>query len=147
MPEDGPDREFYAVDESGSKFTILVVDEEPSIVALLSAMLRLNGYNTIEAQSLREALKFAGNNIIPIDLVLTDVAIGAESGPDLVDQLRLDHPSLPVLYMSAFIDGPAIRIELLRQAEESVFLPFGKASLKEAVALSMRGGNHLRAGA
>lgn len=55
--------------------TILVVDDEPSIVKLCRALLQPEGYTILEADGSSEALKICAKHDGPIDLLLTDLIL------------------------------------------------------------------------
>jgi two-component system OmpR family response regulator len=78
---------------------ILVVDDEPHIAALLSATLRLIGYDVATATSGEQALCRAGET--DPDLVVLDVMLPDLDGREVARRLRADRPDLPVLFLTA----------------------------------------------
>ena len=42
------------------------------------------------------------------DLLLTDVAMPGISGPELADRVRIDRPSLPIVFFSGYADPDAV---------------------------------------
>lgn len=82
--------------------TILVVDDEPSLLTLIAHILEARGYFVLQAlsaeQALEVALRFKGR----IDMLVTDVMMPGITGKQLSERLKEDHPSLPVLYVSGF---------------------------------------------
>ena len=71
---------------SAQSTTVLVVDDEPSILLLCRVNLELEGFTVLEASSLEAArdLLAAGH----IDVLLVDVHVGKGDGRDLVRELR-----------------------------------------------------------
>jgi DNA-binding NtrC family response regulator len=55
--------------------TILVVDDEPSIVKLCRALLQPEGYTILEADGSSDALKICAKHEGPIDVLLTDLVL------------------------------------------------------------------------
>lgn len=55
--------------------TILVVDDEPSIIALCQAMLEETGCTVLGAEGSSDALKLLTQHTEPIDLLLTDLVL------------------------------------------------------------------------
>lgn len=55
--------------------TILVVDDEPSIIKLCRALLQPEGYTILEADGSSEALKICSKHEGPIDVLLTDLVL------------------------------------------------------------------------
>ena len=80
--------------------TILVVDDEAPIPALVGEM--LDGYRILTALNAGEAVRIATSYVGPIHLLLTDVVMPGPSGRELARQLRLQRPEMKVLYMTAF---------------------------------------------
>jgi two-component system response regulator AtoC len=76
---------------------ILIVDDEPSVLFTLGELLGERGHETVKARSAEEALA----RVDGVDLVLTDLEMGATSGLDLLRQLREREPALPVILLTA----------------------------------------------
>lgn len=82
--------------------TILLVDDEPEILAMAREMLEGQGYLILDALNAEEAVRVATAHGGPIHLLLTDVVMPGASGPDLAQVLSLQRPELRVLFMSTF---------------------------------------------
>jgi CheY-like chemotaxis protein len=82
--------------------TILLVDDEPDILAIAREMLEGEGYEILDALNAEEAVRVAAGHAGPIHLLLTDVVMPGASGQDLAQLLGLQRPDLRVLYMSSF---------------------------------------------
>ncbi len=82
--------------------TILLVDDEPEILALAREMLESEGYEVLDALNAEEAVRVAASHAGSIHLLLTDVVMPGASGQDLAQLLGLQRPDLRVLYMSSF---------------------------------------------
>ncbi|HWR53844.1 MAG TPA: response regulator [Bryobacteraceae bacterium] len=87
-----------------SRTTILVVDDEPALVALVRTMLWRAGYNILEAGSGEEALRIAAEEQGLIKLLLTDVLMPEMNGYELAAKLRKSRPEMKVLFMSGYRD-------------------------------------------
>jgi CheY-like chemotaxis protein len=85
--------------------TILVVDDEPMILELITTILRTAGFAVLTASSGASALSVAQPHRDEIRLLITDVAMPGMDGPTLARLLTADTPELPVLYMSGTYDG------------------------------------------
>ena len=81
---------------------VLVVDDEPSVLAVTARILRDAGYVAVEAPSAREALRLLEQGDPPISLVLTDVVMPETDGRVLGRLMAERYPGIPVAYMSAF---------------------------------------------
>jgi two-component system, OmpR family, response regulator len=78
---------------------LLVVDDEPDIVELLSASLRYAGFEVVGATSGRQALAEA-RRFRP-ELILLDVMMPDVDGFEVVKRLRGDGARTPVLFLTA----------------------------------------------
>lgn len=82
--------------------TILVVDDEADVLAIVREMLDEQGYQTLDALNAEEAVRVATAHTGPIHLLLTDIVMPGASGHDLAQQLGIQRPEMKVLYMTAF---------------------------------------------
>jgi len=78
---------------------LLVVEDEPTILELLSGSLRFAGFDVLTAASGREALRLAGAS--RPDLILLDVMLPDGDGFDVVRTLRAGGPRVPVIFLTA----------------------------------------------
>lgn len=81
---------------------ILIVDDEPYILRILSFKLRRAGYATLEAVSAEEARGLLAEH--PVDLMLLDVALAtATNGFEFAESLREDPrtAALPIVMLTA----------------------------------------------
>jgi DNA-binding NtrC family response regulator len=92
------------------KKTILVVDDDPKILAFVSGLLREDdSYNVLTASSGSNGLEQSRNFKGDIQLLLSDFEMpGGMSGTDLATVMTIDRPNLRVLLMSGFQGGTLI---------------------------------------
>lgn len=93
------DGEVFA---GGHGETILVVEDEASILKLVQRILADLKYRVLTAQSPEEALRLAAENPGEISLLLTDVIMPEMNGRELSERLRALHPKLRCVYMSGY---------------------------------------------
>ncbi len=79
-------------------FRLLVVDDEPAIRELTSAMLAEEGYEVLTAEDGQEALELLPR--FHLDLVITDLRMPRLSGFELLEIMRERYPRLPVIAVS-----------------------------------------------
>jgi len=79
---------------------ILIVDDEVNVRKLYSEELRDEGYQTVSASTVAEALE-AVERENP-DLVILDIKLGEESGIDALMRIVKQHKGLPVILNSAY---------------------------------------------
>ena len=85
--------------------TILLVDDEEGVRKLLSAILKSNGYDVLDANNGSAALAAYEKNAHKIDLVVTDIVMPQMTGFELGRQLGARSPALKILYMSGYRDN------------------------------------------
>ena len=85
--------------------TILVVDDNEAILAVVTAILRRASFHVLSARDGAGAIELAGRTEGKIDLLLSDVDMPRMSGPDLGQALKKIRPDLHVMLMSGGLDG------------------------------------------
>ena len=123
----GVRRTAAAVSEPAGRETILVVEDEPSLLALVGLMLQRLGYRVLAAARPSEALRLAKEHDGELHLIITDVLMPEMNGPTLARQVAALHPAIRCLFMSGYMD------DVLHQGvvEENVHLiqkPFSMQS-------------------
>ena len=82
--------------------TVLVVEDEPSVLKLARRFLEDQGYRVLSTSVPAEALRLCEQHPETIHLLLTDVIMPEMNGPELAGRLRDIRPGLRVLYMSGY---------------------------------------------
>jgi CheY-like chemotaxis protein len=82
--------------------TILVVEDEPALLALDKTMLEKLGYRVLTAGTPSEAFKLAEEHINEINLLITDVIMPEMNGQKLAQQLQSLYPDIKVLFISGY---------------------------------------------
>jgi two-component system, OmpR family, response regulator len=108
---------------------LLVVDDEPNIVELLSASLRYAGFDVATARSGTEAVRVAAE--FQPDLLVLDVMMPGMNGFDVVRRLRGDGRRVPVLFLTARDSTEDKITGLTLGGDDYVTKPF---SLEEVIA-------------
>jgi hypothetical protein len=86
--------------DGGKGATILVVDDEAEVRALIREVLTLNGYTVIDTGDPVEARRIAESQ--PIQLLLTDVVMPIMNGIELAQRVEAASPATKVLLMSGY---------------------------------------------
>src|SRR3712207_2020290 len=84
---------------------VLVVDDDPLVLAGTAAMVEDLGHSTVKESSGAAALDVL-NSGAEVDLVITDHAMPGMSGAELARRIRRSWPSLPVLVASGYAELP-----------------------------------------
>ncbi|NOU49841.1 sigma-54-dependent Fis family transcriptional regulator [Pseudoalteromonas sp. JBTF-M23] len=82
-----------------SNNTILLVDDDTSLIELLAMRLEANNYHVLAAHRGTQALQLLQQN--SIDLVVTDLRMANMDGFELFENIKKNHIGLPVIMMSA----------------------------------------------
>ena len=112
--------------------TMLVVEDEASVLNILYKNLTKVGYevytakNGIEALKVFNKCKYENKNI---DLLITDIVMPKMNGKDLYNQLKLISPSLKVLYISGYTDNAIVHNGVLYNNVNFLQKPFNSTDL------------------
>ena len=89
--------------ETPEKRVIFVVEDEPTLRALVRRVLERGGYEVIEAASGLAALELWNQKKSHVDLLLTDMVMpDGISGRQLAEKLKIDNPHLKVIYTTGY---------------------------------------------
>jgi two-component system, cell cycle sensor histidine kinase and response regulator CckA len=113
--------------------TVLVVEDESAVRALVCAALEQHGYTVLQATGGDAALQVSSAHPGPIDLVVTDLVMPGMSGRQLAGQLSQVRPQARVLYMSGYTDDVALRHGLVDRTVPYLQKPFTPAALAQKV--------------
>ena len=83
--------------------TVLVVEDEDGLRAVIRRLLQDEGYSVLEAPNGARALQLLAHGADrEVGLVLTDLRMPVMDGRQLASALARLHPSLPIVFMSGF---------------------------------------------
>ncbi|RYD72967.1 MAG: response regulator [Verrucomicrobiaceae bacterium] len=110
---------------------VLAVDDEPSVLEVLSLFLCEDGHQVETAASGEEALMHFQNSTW--DVVLTDRIMPGMTGDQLVRAIRELAPQMPVVMVTGFIDA-ASALEMEKSGVDVIVRkPFTLASLRNGI--------------
>jgi DNA-binding response OmpR family regulator len=115
---------------------VLIVEDHELIGSSLRRALRANGYQTTVAATMAAATDAIA--AWPPDLVVCDLGLPDGDGLDLVDQLRVRHPRLPVVVLTARDEEADVVACLSAGAVDYVTKPFRLAELLARIAAHLR---------
>ena len=114
---------------------VLVVDDEPNILATLGPLLRAQGYHVATAATGRAALDELDRDAP--DLVVLDLGLPDVDGVDLCAAIR-GHVAAPIIILSARGDEPGKVRALDAGADDYVTKPFGADELLARIRAALR---------
>ena len=104
----------------------LVVDDDPIVRRFISAVLRMGGFQVLEAPDATQALVVFQAGGFAVDLVITDVQMPGMNGCDLARKLLAARPNLPILLVSGSHSESPASLPLLQK-------PFRPSRLLDAL--------------
>jgi CheY-like chemotaxis protein len=136
-----PEGELVGIDEQkpvpsqvprGSAERILLVDDTDSVRMMVREMLVEAGYQVVEAVNAQQAL-LELHSTREVDLLLSDVGLPGMNGRELADAARVLRPHLPVLFVTGYTEGAAVRNEFLGTGMSLLPKPFSVIELLRSV--------------
>ena len=125
--------------------TVLVVDDEPEIRKLVTAMLTRNGYRVLSADTGQNAIRLFKSNP-EVALLLTDVVAPGMSGPMIADEIAALRPDIKVLFMSGYDSTQVVQRYVVEKGYSLLVKPFSMIQLEQKIR-EVLGGTTLTSGA
>ena len=97
-----------SLSNQSAKPLILVVDDKRSFRALVCEFLQNAGYETVDAASAKDAPGLFLVSKSRVSALVTDMVLRGESGWSLAQRMRAQVPSLPIVFMSGYIDEATV---------------------------------------
>lgn len=113
--------------------TILVVDDEESILKVSKDFLVRLGYKVLSTKNCNEAVETYTNNTHQIDLVLLDIIMPGKDGLETLQELKKINPHVKVLFFSGFSKNKKINEVLEEGVVEFIEKPFNMNLLSAIV--------------
>ncbi len=127
------------------KETILLVEDEPTILMMAALMLEEQGYTLLTAGTAVEAIRLFKEQTGRIHLLVTDVVMPDMNGRDLVTKLRSINPLLKCLFMSGYTADVIAPNGVLDEGVNFIQKPFSLSDLANKVRKALDGGERVKA--
>ena len=118
--------------------TILVVDDQDGVRALIRRELSEHGHTVLEAADGADALHLVRRRNGAVDVILSDVVMPQMNGPELATHIGVEFPDVPVILMSAFTPAGVAHVGLSETLVPVLQKPFEPAQLTELVDLALQ---------
>jgi DNA-binding NtrC family response regulator len=82
--------------------TILVVEDDPSVLTLIDRLLTAHQHTVLAAHDPDDAAFVLAEHGRPLDLLLTDIILPGQSGVDYAHAMKAAHPALKVVFMTGW---------------------------------------------
>jgi signal transduction histidine kinase/CheY-like chemotaxis protein len=124
---------------AGAGQVVLVVDDDPAVLMLVSEVLGDLGYGTIEAGDGPSGLEIVDSDA-RIDLVVTDVGLpGGMNGRQVADAVRARRPGMKVLFITGYGENAAIGTGRPERGTDVMTKPFSVSALAAKVEAILNG--------
>lgn len=121
---------------------ILLVDDDVSLLQIISEHLHLEGFDAVLSPSAPIALEFLQE--LPIDLVVVDIFMPDQDGMETISEIRARWPQLPIIAMSGGwrTISPDTILETAKAlgAKAALTKPFDRATLVKTIRAALRPG-------
>jgi two-component system, OmpR family, copper resistance phosphate regulon response regulator CusR len=105
-----------------SQVLILIAEDENRLAAFVEKGLKKSGYETVWAADGVQAVHLI--EAAPVDLVLLDLGLPLKDGWTVLREVRLRHPMLPIIVVTAMTDERDRTAVLAAGANDYVMKPF-----------------------
>jgi signal transduction histidine kinase/ActR/RegA family two-component response regulator len=113
--------------------TVLLVEDDEGVRSVIRRGLAAYGYAVLEAGRAEEALALCAARKEPIHLLISDVILPGMGGREMAEKAVEVRPDMKVLFVSGFIDDPALRHRLRVGRVEFLQKPFSARDLAQKV--------------
>ena len=128
-PEEAENHEADTSPASGGTETIMLVEDEVSILNLNKTVLERSGFRVLAARTPTEALAMAERHGHPIHILVTDVVMPEMNGKELKTRIQILKPDIKVLYISGYPDNVIVHRGILERDVSFLQKPYTIDSL------------------
>ncbi|HEY9162136.1 MAG TPA: PAS domain S-box protein [Desulfomonilia bacterium] len=127
------DKKSLIVQDARGYETILLVEDEPSILSITKQLLEELGYHVLPASAPDEAILTAKNHSGKIHLLLTDIVMPGMNGRDLENKLVSIDPGIKSLFMSGYFGVAVDDHDIIDKEVNFIQKPFSRHDLAAKV--------------
>jgi PAS domain S-box-containing protein len=127
-----PDMDFPQI-HSPNGLTVLVVEDEPSLMEMVLQILNVLGHKAYSTNNPDEALTLAKTHASEISILLTDVIMPSMNGKALSEEIRTFIPGIKTLFMSGYTADVIAEQGVLQKGISFIQKPFTIKSLEAAI--------------
>lgn len=84
--------------------SVLIIDDEEKLLHLLSRIIKLEGFEVLEAGNLKAGYKLVEKE--SVDVILCDVKLPDGNGVDFVREIKISHPGIEIILLTAYGNIP-----------------------------------------
>ncbi len=113
--------------------TILVVEDEASVLRIARHFLEEAGYRVLSAADGPSACELASRYPGAIDLLLVDVIMPGMNGHEVAARVSQARPGIKILYVSGYTDNPTLRQSIFAREVNFLQKPYQQHSLAQSI--------------
>jgi len=116
---------------------ILIIDDNVEIASVLQELLEIEGYRVTMAGDGNDG--YSAYLDFKPDLVITDIQMPGRNGFELMEEIRMHHPKMKTIYMSAAMAQFRLLLEEEKERYQADFLakPFARKELMSLVSKNL----------
>ncbi len=126
-------------DSRGRGEEILVIEDDPSVLAFAGTALQANGYTVLTAASAMEARVMFHEHQDSLDLIFSDVVLPDKNGLDLVSEFESEKQGIRVLMTSGYMDENSLSRIIRDNNHRFLPKPYAMKDLLETVRILLDG--------
>jgi CheY-like chemotaxis protein len=134
-PERRPGQAIFPV----STETVMVVEDDTGIRAMITRHLAASGYRVLSACNGDEALALVHKNPEPVRLLITDVIMPLMGGRELAERMAEIYPGLCILFMSGYTDNSIVHHGVLEPGIKFIQKPFSMVDFMRKIREVLKG--------
>jgi len=113
--------------------TVLLVEDDETVLALCATVLQNHGYTVLEAECADEAIEISRGFREPIHLLVSDVVMPGTNGPALALEIRDARPNIRTLFMSGYTEETMQQYGFGNHSAGFIQKPFSASALAKKV--------------
>ncbi|MBM9538625.1 GAF domain-containing hybrid sensor histidine kinase/response regulator [Desulfobulbus alkaliphilus] len=129
----GDQADSISTTEHRGQATILLVEDQPDMLELVTLMLEGQGYTVLATSSPGQAIQLAESHPDQIDLLMTDVIMPEMNGRILSQKIQALFPNIKYLFMSGYSANVIAHHGVLDPAIPFIEKPFSKTTLGNTI--------------
>ncbi len=121
----------------GGHETVLLVEDEPTIIQMTTSMLERLGYKVLPAEKPSDAIRQVEEYGEQINLLMTDVIMPEMNGKDLAEKIMAIRPDIKCIFMSGYTADTVGKQGILNEETFFIQKPFSKRGLAEKIRMAL----------
>jgi CheY-like chemotaxis protein len=123
--------------------TVLLVEDDETVLALCSTVLQAHGYTVLEAEGTAAAIEISRSYRGRIDLLVSDVVMPSSNGPALALEIRDARPEIRTLFMSGYTEETMNQHGFNSRSAGFIQKPFSASALAKKVRQILDAGKNM----